>query len=199
MHRGTSLSGVIALALLVILAGTTLAGVYIPRFQYQLVSSDPGGGWNCGAYSMAMAIDKATGGAVQVTGHTIRHLTGERWNTGLSLPEIIVAANKLRVPVTDRSGERWNGLLAALRQGRGVILQGDYDVIPDYLSGQPSFDGRHAIYINHIGSTDRLYVMDPLRERGPLWMDQSLIRRFAEKLSRARGVYPSIYFAATGT
>jgi hypothetical protein len=40
-------------------------------------------------------------------------------------------------------------------------------------------------------------VMDPLQKKGGRWMDTSLMRRFAEKLARSRGIYPRVFYAVT--
>ena len=140
---------------------------YIPAFQYQLIYSDPQGGYSCTAYAMAMAIDKATYGGSEVTGRQVRALSGAASFTGLNLPDVIRAANRLYVTVIYPTGT-WANLITSLRNGHGVVLQGDYEVIPDAYSGQTSFDGNHAVYIDYLHSTGLyMYVMDPLQKKGP--------------------------------
>ena len=184
----------------------TYAGVspnvrYIPAFQYQLIPSDPQGGYSCTAYAMAMAVDKATYGGSRVTGRQIRALSGASLYVGLTLPQAIAASSRLYVPVVDESGSgAWADVLNALKHGRGVVLQGDYDQIPDAYSGQPSFDGNHALYIDYLHSSGLyVYVMDPLQRNGARWVPVAIMRKFAEKLARSTGIYPRLFYAVTTT
>jgi len=174
---------------------------YIPAFQYQLLISDPQGGYSCTAYAMAMAVDKSTYGGSRVTGRQIRALSTAPAYVGLTLPQAIAAASRLYVPVTDESGSgTWVDVLSALRHGRGVVLQGDYDQIPDSYSGQPSFDGNHALYIDYLHSSGSyLYVMDPLQRNGARWVPVAIMQKFAEKLARTTGIYPRLFYAVTVT
>lgn len=182
------------------LVGTYVGAVgarrYIPAFQYQLIYSDPQGGYSCSAYSAAMAIDKANYGGSQVTGRQVRALSGAPPYAGLTLPDVIGAAGRLYVSIVNRSGQPWASVLTDLRSGRGVILQGDYDQIPDRYSGQVTFDGNHAVYIDYLHSTGCcMYVMDPLRKAGPQWIPVSIMRKYAEKLARSVGAYPGVFYA----
>jgi hypothetical protein len=169
---------------------------YVPAFQYQLIYSDPQGGYSCTAYSVAMAVDRATYGGSRITGRQIRALSGVAPYTGMTLPQVTRATTKLAVPLVRATGT-WAAVMAALRANRGVVLQGDYDQIPDALSGQPSFNGYHAVYIDRLSSTGKLYMMDPLSKVGARWVDEAILRRFAEKLSRQEHVYPLVLFAYT--
>jgi hypothetical protein len=79
-------------------------------------------------------------------------------------------------------------------------LQLDYDQIPARYSGQFSFKGNHAVFVDSLHSSgDYVYVLDPLRKAGPEWVPVAIMRRAAEKLGRSQGVYPGIYFAVTAT
>lgn len=169
---------------------------YIPAFQYQLTSGDPQASYNCSAYAMGMAIGKATYGGSQVTGRQIRVLSGVPNYSGMSIPDIMVASDKLHVPIFNMSGRPWADVMAALRAGRGVILQGLYSAIPDRYSGQLGFKGAHAIFIDHLSSTGRLYMMDPLQKVGARWMDESIMRAFADALAAREGV-TGVYYAVT--
>jgi len=169
---------------------------YTPAFQYQGIWSDPQGWWSCSAYSMAMAIDKATYGGSRITGRQVRALTGVGPNQGLTLPQVMRAADILAVPFIRPIGQ-WSAVMAALRAGRGVILQGDYDQIPDSINVS-SFDGYHAVYLDRMHSDGvQVRMFDPLRRAGPVWVNASILRAFAEKLTRQEGVYPLVLFAAT--
>ena len=169
---------------------------YVPAFQYQLVYGDPQGGYSCTAYSTAMAIDRATYGGSRITGRQVRALTGVGPYVGLTLPQIMRATATVGVPLVRPSAE-WAAVMAALRDGRGVILQGDYDQIPDKFSGQPTFDGYHAIFLDRLSSTGRIWMMDPLSKVGGRWIDELILRKFAEKLARQEHIYPRVLFAYT--
>jgi len=169
---------------------------YIPAFQYQGLWSDPQGWWSCTAYSTAMVVDRATGGGSRITGRQIRALTGIGPNQGLTLPQVMRATDILAVPLVRPIGQ-WSAVMAALKSNRGVVLQGDYDQIPDSIN-LSSFDGYHAVYLDRLHSDGvHIYMMDPLRRAGPVWVDASILRKFAEKLTRQEGAYPMVLFAYT--
>ena len=170
---------------------------YIPAFQYQLLYSDPQGGYSCTAYSMAMAIDKATYGGTRVTGREVRALSGVVSYAGMTLADARIASAKLRVALVRANGT-WANVVAVLKARRGVILQGVYSMVPVALRGQVSFLGRHAIYVDHLRSDGLFaYVMDPLSRSGGRWWPAKVLRSFAEKLGRETGIYPLVYFSYT--
>lgn len=176
--------------------------IYKPRHQAQLGTPTPTGKYDCTAYSAAMAIDRATLGGTFVNGRQVRLASNEpypdRSSPGLSLPQVINVGFKWHVNLESRSGAPWSSLVAALKAGRGVILQGDYDQIPNQFSGQLSFKGDHAVYVNHVSNDgDEVWWMDPLRKAGPLYIPASVARAYAEKLAKAWGLYPGLAFATT--
>jgi len=176
--------------------GTSPHISYVPAFQYQGLWSDPQGWWSCTAYSTAMAVDRATYGGSRITGRQIRALTGVGPDQGLTLPQVMRATDILAVPLVRPIGQ-WSAVMAALGQHRGVILQGDYDQIPDSINVS-SFDGYHAVFLDRLHSDGvHIYMMDPLRRAGPVWVDASILRKFAEKLTRQEGAYPMVLFAYT--
>ena len=178
--------------------GTPGAIRYVPAAQYQLISSDPQGPWSCTAYATAEAVDAATYGGDRVTGAQIRALSPAAAYTGLTLPDAIHAAAATHIVIVNKSGSTWKDLIDALRHGRGVVLQGDYDQIPAAYSGQISFRGNHAVFIDYLHSDGQwMYVMDPLHKAGAQWIPVSIMRKFAEKVAKAQGIFPGIYFAVT--
>lgn len=176
--------------------------IYKPAHQYQLgPGSGPTGGVDCTAYAAAVAIDRATLGGTKVTGRQVRLASTEPYpdpqSPGLNLPQVINVAFRWHVELVQRSGAPWASLIAALKAGRGVILQGDYDQIPPGFSGQLSFNGDHAVYVNHVTGDGDLYWQDPLRKSGPIEIPEAIARAYAEKLSRSWGLYPGVAFATT--
>lgn len=175
---------------------------YKPEFSYQLGSgSGPTGGFDCTAHSAAMAIDRATLGGSKITGRQVRLASTEPYpdphSPGLSIPQVINVGFKLHVSLENRSGAPWSSLIAALKGQRGVILQGDYDQIPAEFSGQLSFKGDHAVFVNHISGDGDFYWMDPLRKAGPIEIPAAVARKYAEKLAKSWGTFPGLLFATT--
>mgnify|MGYP001568647578 CR=1 FL=1 len=176
--------------------------IYRPRHQYQLgPGSGPTGGYDCTAYSAAMSIDRATLGGTLATGRQVRLASSEpvpdRASPGLNLNQVINVAYKWHVDLEQRTGAPWSSVMAALKGGRGVILQGDADQLPPGINGQIGFKGDHAVYVNHVTGDGDLYWMDPLRKAGALEVKEEIARAYAEKFARATGTYPGIRFATT--
>ncbi len=115
----------------------------------------------------------------------------------MSIPQVVDVAFKWHVDLENRSGAPWSSVLAALRSGRGVILQGDYDQIPSAFTCQASFDGPHCIYINHETGDDDLYEYDPLCWKPNANFPPAVARAYAEKFAKTVGVYPGLLFATT--
>lgn len=147
-----------------------------------------------------MAIDRHTMGGVQVTGKTVRAASNEPIpdpaSPGLNLPQVVNVAFGWHVELVNRSGAPWAAVIKALKEGRGVILQGDYDQIPPGFSGQLSFKGDHAVYVNHVTGDGDLYWQDPLRA-APIEIPEAVARAYAEKFARTVKVYPGVLFATT--
>lgn len=176
--------------------------IYKPRFQYQLgPGSAPTGGYDCTAYSAAMAIDRATLGGTFVTGRQVRLASDEPYpdpgSPGLNLRQIDAVASKWHVDITNRTRAPWSAVIGMLKEGRGVILQGDADQLPLKYNGQVGFTGDHAVYINHVSGDGDLYLMNPLVKTGAIECPESVLRAYAEKLARAAGIFPGLFVAMT--
>jgi hypothetical protein len=175
--------------------------IYKPQHKRQLgPGSGPTGKYDCTAWSAAMAIDRATLGGTDVTGRQVRLASNEPYpdpdSPGLHLGQVVDVAFKWHVDLENRSGAPWSAVLQALKAGRGVILQGDYDQLVGF-SCQATFKGDHAVYVNHITGDDDLYWMDPLCPGPNANMKVTIARKYAEKFAKSRGVYPGILFATT--
>lgn len=177
-----------------------MTSIYRPRHVRQLVAGDKYGGANCTAASAAMAIDRATMGGVQVTSGTVRLASNEPVpdpaSPGLNLPQVISVAFRWHVDLVNRTGAPWSAVMAALKEGRGVILQGDYDQVPVAVRCQASFTGDHAVYVNHISGDGDLFWQDPLCAAGKE-INVVIARAYAEKFARTSGSYPGLRFATT--
>lgn len=176
--------------------------IYHPDHQYQLgPGSGPTGGFDCTCYAASMAIDRGTMGGTIVTGRQVRLASDEPYpdphSPGLNLPQVQAVAGKWHVDLINRGGAPWSSVMGMLKQGRGVVLQGDYDQIPAGYSGQLSFRGDHAVYVNHVTGDGDLYWMDPLRKSGAIEIPASIARSYAEKLAKKWGIYPGVAVAMT--
>jgi hypothetical protein len=147
-----------------------------------------------------MAFDRATLGGVNVSGRLVRLASSEpvpdKASPGLNLGQVINVGFKWHIDLDNRTGAPWGSVIAALKAGRGVILQGDYDQLAGF-SCQASFKGDHAVYVNHVTGDGDLYWMDPLCAGPNANMDPAVARRYAEKFARSVGVYPGLLFATT--
>jgi len=177
-----------------------MASVYKPRHQRQLApGTGPTGRYDCTAYSAAMAIDRATLGGTEVSGKQVRLASNEPVpdpdSPGLNLSQIVAVAFRWHVELENRTGAPWSAVTAALREGRGVILQGDADQVGAF-NCQKGFAGNHAVYVNHISGDGDLYWQDPLCVAGKE-IPEKIARAYAEKFARTAGRYPGVLFATT--
>jgi len=174
--------------------------IYRPKHVRQLLVGDKYGGTNCTASSAAMAIDRATMGGIQVTGKTVRAASNEPIpdpaSPGLNLPQVVNVAFGWHVELQNRTGAPWFVVIKSLKEGRGIVLQGDYDQIPPGFSGQLNFKGDHAVYVNHVTGDGDLYWQDPLRSAA-VEIPEAVARAYAEKFARTVGTFPGVLFATT--
>lgn len=163
---------------------------YLPRFQPQLVASDPHGGVNCLAYAGAMAGDFDTCGAVHLTGEQVRQLTNEPRpdpaSPGLTLSQVDAALNRYGVDLEVRYRLPWDDFARKVEKGEGAVLQGYYGPIADSrFDAGGGFRGNHGIFVPPGWGT-----MDPLADgrRSGIYRysgepyPRALLRTFAGRL-----------------
>ncbi len=171
---------------------------YNPKFQPQLVSTDPLGGVNCTCYSGAMACDDHSCGTKVPTGKRVRELTGDRsGGTNLAQVDDVLRTN-YGVDLDTRYRYPWTEFAKRIEGGASAILQGGYSVIKaTSFRGSETFSGNHAIFVPHGWA-----VMDPLCDgrRAGIYKfhgqpyPTDLIRRFAGHLNmEGRSGYPPKY------
>lgn len=141
-----------------------------------------------------MAMDRATGGAVDVTGSEVRAKTGDT-SGGTTLSQVIEVAATYGVTIHNRTGHAWGDFTADVKEGRGAILQGDYDQL---LLCSKTFKDNHAIYVESINGSDAL-VGDPICRTGFRTVPLLTLRKYAERLgaSLGRSKPQPIYYAVT--
>lgn len=158
--------------------------MYRPKFRPQYPDPTTTLDWsNCTMASGAMALDFHTQGKVQKWGGELRKLQGDQVG-GTDIGDLSTAWSKLGYTLTDRRGKTWGDAIVDLKNGRGVVLQGDYDIFRGADSCQSTFDGDHAIYLNpefFDGST--IAVGDPLCS-GFKRITISELKEYAEKLGK---------------
>lgn len=177
-----------------------MAVIYRPKHQKQINGFDIFGKYNCTAYSAAMGIDRATVGGTQVTGRDVRRASNEpipsQSSPGLNLAQTEDVADKWHVILAEKRGT-FDDVVAALRQLRGVVAQGDYDQMGVY-SCQGTFLGDHAIFLNNLNTSKvtiggkvhlpgtAVLVFDPLCDKAR-YLPLSVIERYCEKHAAATG------------
>ena len=149
--------------------------------------------------SGAMALDFHTQGKEQVWGGTLRTLSGDTAG-GTNIDDLQRAIAKVgSYAFEDHRGEPWANVVTALKAGKGVVLQGDYDVFTGMATCQDSFDGDHAIYLNPEFNSTKTAVLtgDPLCKTWK-YIPLTTLRAYAEKLSlRVAKTTSKLYFATT--
>lgn len=169
---------------------TTVIAPYRPKFQAQLVSSDPNGKFNCSAYTAAMAIDYATVGNTVITGKQVRAESNEPKpdpsSPGLNLPQITAVAKKHEVLFGDNTGKTFQVVINSLIERRAVLLQGDSDQLgTDFNHG---FLGDHMLLVTELSPTLKsALIFNPLAKAGEIISTDNL-RKYAEKFGAAIGL-----------
>ena len=156
---------------------------YVPIFRNQI--GDPTttrDGVICTMSSGAMALDFHTLGAIQRWGGELEQHQGDHVG-GTDLGDLADAWAYYGQNLSQGTGG-WTGVEAALAAGKAVVLQGDYDRIPDANSCQRGFDGDHAIALfPTTGAWAR--VGDPLCDGFHLNWPEAAVKAYAEKLAGA--------------
>lgn len=177
----------------------TVAVIYRPRHQRQLVSSDPHGKDNCTAYCAAMLMDAATFGGMVVTGRTVRALSSEPTpdpaSPGLNIRQIVAVSKKLRVPLVDFTGNTTSYARSLMGSptvaGRRLMLQVDYGAMGAWRAPGSTFAGGHAVNVYAVrdrpGMDDAALTGDPLRT-GLVWIPWRVIEAAALAFARQTGV-----------
>lgn len=159
--------------------------MYRPLFRPQYPDPTTTLDWlNCTMSSGAMALDFHTQGKVQKWGGELRKLSGDT-SGGTNIDNLSTAWTKLGYTIIDRREKTWNDAIVDLKNGRGVVLQGDYDVLTGDDTCQGTFDGDHAVYINpqFYDNNTTLAVGDPLC-KGFKRIRITVLKAYAEKLGR---------------
>jgi len=133
--------------------------------------------------------DASSGGIRDVTPDHVHDLVLPKEESnpltpGWSMPDLVLAMRRLRVPFEDRTGAGWASVLRDSDAGLYVVLQGDSEVFTGGCSGE--FDGDHAIGMHPQRElvTGRQRIDDPIC-RTARYEHRTVLRTYAERLHRS--------------
>lgn len=168
---------------------------FMPTFRRQI--GDPTTSLDsaiCTMESGAMVLDWHTRGAISIWGGELIPWCGRSPSDiaahGTNLGNVKQAWRHFGQTLDVRSGGGWSGVMAALAEGRAVILQGDYGEFPLSVRCQRNFEDNHAISVYPYQVGDRLLVGDPLCSTFH-GVKISTLQAYAEALS------PGVLFAVS--
>lgn len=184
---------------LVYVSGTPPTGSYVLGSRWNNMHN--GQNWdgrNCSAASGAVLIDAHTGGRIKSNPVQIRNHQSD-WSGGIGWDDVNEAwadlwpGNQLILPNAD-----WADVIAALKEGRAVGVQYDYDQVQYGYQCQKGGTFDHAGVLAGFRASDaRVLYYDPLC-RHATWVPQYVVRTGAEKLALAqRGTKSKLFVALT--
>lgn len=166
----------------------TLGGYYLNPHKTQFDGSRYAS-QNCTPTSGANGANASTGGRINKSGGQIRALIPRSAETdprtpGWSLVDLDRAMAKIGVPFDNRTGKGWSAILAALKNGNYVALQGDSDRFSNSTCSG-AFNGNHCIGIHPATRVVNLrrqhWIDDPICKTGR-WEYDSVIKSYGAKL-----------------
>jgi hypothetical protein len=161
--------------------------VYRPNHLRQLGWGTSLDGDNCNMTAAAVALDRHTEGVKTSTPPLMRSFQSDQVG-GTDLNDAADAWSAGYSETLTVSVLSWTSFKSQINAGRGAIVQGDYQYIPDTYSGQPSFDGGHSIYVNEFNSdSSKALVYDPLRST-PYWLPASILQTYANAFAGGSNV-----------
>lgn len=165
--------------------------LYVPvhRSQYDpgcsTVTRHSGCTWTSGANG----VDAISAGRKRPTPDAVHALVPNAQETnpgtpGWSMPDLARAMSRYGVGFANRSGDGWAAVIAWLKAGHYVVLQGDSDQFGN-ATCSGSFDGDHAIGVhpNHreVDGVRQWWINDPICPAGR-WERETVLQRYAVKL-----------------
>lgn len=164
------------------------------RAEFEKQGTGSALGWkNCAAASGAMLADQASLKLVDPEPDAFRRATGD-FSGGLTISQVgdtLEQTYGIGVTVYDASdGYTWDALLADLKRGKFMVVNGDYDVVPYKLSGDKDFRGLHSEFWHRV-TTAGIVVGDPLCDgrragipNGYVTYPFNIAREYVEKFDR---------------
>lgn len=166
--------------------------LYVPvhRSQYAAGSSAVTRRTGCTWTSGANGVDAISGGRKRPTPDAIHALvsSAEESNPaypGWSMRDLVLAMSRYGVTLVNRSGDGWAAVVAWLKAGHYVVLQGDSDQFGNSTCSG-TYEGDHAIGVhpNHrtVDGVREWWINDPICPSGR-WERESVLQRYAVKLA----------------
>lgn len=156
----------------------------------------------CSLETGAMLLDFHTAGRISIWGGELQAALGlttaqlagtapradGTYHKGASIKDVQRAWTAYGETLTNKTGDGWAAVIAALNAGEGVMLQGDYDQFSLATRCQDNFLGHHAILTLPEKQGTAWLTGDPLCSDFK-YVEEAELRAYATKLSSA------IYFA----
>lgn len=167
--------------------------LYDPRFKKQLTGTKLAR-FNCNMAASAVAADRYSLGAINVSADTMRARSGDtEGGTTIEAAATALSSFGITLNVYDATdGATLGNMWDFIDRGHGVIVHGDYDRIPVSLRGDKEFEGLHSVYVQEHDENDkRIKVWDSVDDgridqpsgtrapKGPLWWPTSVLDAYA--------------------
>ena len=149
--------------------------------SYQLKGS------NCVPSAAAMALDRHTHGRVRITPPDMREYMRDT-SGETNLVQVKAAWNRIGPGYTfnyEYDG-RFSQLMERLREGRGVVVLGDFHGIPPKYKCQSGYVGEHGLYLHRVTRDGRIEVHDPLCRSGARYIPVVHVRKYCSVYSNNR-------------
>ena len=170
-----------------------IGGRKLPRQDWEGDDSTPGAG---GAYVTCQ--DSATGRMVAYATNGRTDRDGKVYRAavpydpdGVTLQQMQHAVREVaHLPLIIPSDWHWPKVLAWLRAGKGLIVDGWYSEVPRKYRYQRDADFGHALWISHFSHTSGMRVWDPLNpdlDSYGRWIPAPYIKDFLESGARHWG------------
>jgi hypothetical protein len=173
--------------------------LYRPARDDQLKTTLATRSENCGPCATRVALRRASLGLLNPTIEAIRRAAGNTASQ-FTIYDVREALNAFGIPVAGTYGRSDNFEIPALRAwlaaGNYAAALGDYDEVPDRLSGDPRFDQNHLTFFNESSPViagvqyDGVLVYDSLDDgrrtsipKGPIVWPWAVVERYLHGLS----------------
>ena len=164
-------------------------GRKLPRNDFEGDDFTPGAGGHyvtCTDPAAGRMVAWATNGRIDKDGKVYRAATPGVPSGGLTLPQVAVAVHRVaNLSFVIPAGWHWPDVLAWLKAGKGLVIQGHYDTIPRAYRYQAFADFNHAMFVPYISATSGARLYDPLNPDTTAygrWIPVSVLSAFATSL-----------------
>jgi hypothetical protein len=164
-------------------------GRKLPRNDFEGDDFTPGAGGHyvtCTDTAAGRMVAWATNGRIDKDGKVYRAAAPGVPSGGLTLPQVAVAVHRVAdLMLVIPSDWHWPDVLAWLKKGGGLVIQGHYAAIPRAYRYQAFADFNHAMWASHYSPSSGVRDWDPLNPDTTAygrWVPLSVIRDFTLSL-----------------